>query len=96
MRNSTNILQAIAIVHDTSRTQNAMCLQARTLCVNPLYMMVPTTLASSFAFMLPVATPPNTIVFAYGNLKIKDMVSAVAYVCIKSTIISLLLFEKNN
>ncbi|KAK2193458.1 hypothetical protein NP493_12g01001 [Ridgeia piscesae] len=47
---------------------------AATLQMNPLYLMVPTTLASSFAFMLPVATPPNTIVFAYGNLRIMDMI----------------------
>lgn len=42
--------------------------------VNPLYLIVATTLASSCAFMLPVATPPNAIVFGSGFLKIKDMV----------------------
>ena len=64
----------VSCVLNTVFTQNALFLQAANLRMNPLYLMVPTTLASSFAFMLPVATPPNTIVFAYGNLKIKDMV----------------------
>lgn len=48
--------------------------QALTLEVNPLYFMFPTAIATSFAFMLPVATPPNAVVFSYGFVKVLDMV----------------------
>uniref|UniRef100_H0XGF9 Solute carrier family 13 member 5 n=1 Tax=Otolemur garnettii TaxID=30611 RepID=H0XGF9_OTOGA len=47
---------------------------SRSIGLNPLYVMLPCTLSASFAFMLPVATPPNAIVFAYGHLKVPDMV----------------------
>ena len=41
--------------------------------VNPYLLMMPMTLATSLAFMLPVATPPNAIAFSYGRIKIRDM-----------------------
>jgi sodium-dependent dicarboxylate transporter 2/3/5 len=42
----------------------------------PLYLTVPITIAASCAFMLPVATPPNAIVFATGRITIPQMVRA--------------------
>uniref|UniRef100_A0A9J8CFP9 Solute carrier family 13 member 3 n=1 Tax=Cyprinus carpio carpio TaxID=630221 RepID=A0A9J8CFP9_CYPCA len=42
--------------------------------VNPLYFMIPATTGCSYAFMLPVSTPPNSIAFASGHLMVKDMV----------------------
>ena len=44
--------------------------------VPPLVLTVPITIAASCAFMLPVATPPNAIVFATGALTIPQMVRA--------------------
>ncbi|WP_400076887.1 SLC13 family permease [Winogradskyella sp. R77965] len=38
-----------------------------------LYLLIPVTIASSCAFMLPMATPPNAIVFASGYIKVKEM-----------------------
>ncbi|XP_068126267.1 solute carrier family 13 member 2 isoform X2 [Hyperolius riggenbachi] len=49
---------------------------AKAIELNPLYIMLPCTLASSFAFMLPVATPPNAIAFSYGQLRVVDMAKA--------------------
>ena len=38
-----------------------------------LYLLIPVTMASSCAFMLPMATPPNAIVFASGYIKVHQM-----------------------
>ncbi|WP_276165509.1 SLC13 family permease [Zobellia alginiliquefaciens] len=38
-----------------------------------LYLLIPVTIASSCAFMLPMATPPNAIVFASGYIKVNEM-----------------------
>lgn len=43
------------------------------LDVSPLILMVGATVAASCAFMLPVATPPNAVVFGSGYLRIPDM-----------------------
>jgi len=42
--------------------------------LNPLLLMIPATLAASMAFMLPVATPPNAIIFGTNRIRIIDMV----------------------
>ena len=46
------------------------------LGVNPVTLTVPVALAASCAFMLPVATPPNAIVFGSGLFTIPQMAKA--------------------
>ncbi len=47
---------------------------AVTLGLDPLVLVVPATVSASLAFMLPVATPPNAVVFASGYVTIPQMV----------------------
>ena len=47
---------------------------SRGLGVSPLLLLVPATLAASCGFVLPVATPPNAIVFGTGWVPIWSMV----------------------
>ncbi|WP_110691754.1 SLC13 family permease [Salinicola halophyticus] len=49
---------------------------AMSLGVDPLLITVPAAIAASCAFMMPVATPPNAIVFATGHMKIQSMIRA--------------------
>jgi sodium-dependent dicarboxylate transporter 2/3/5 len=49
---------------------------ALTIDVHPFTLMVGATVAASCAFMLPVATPPNAVVFGSGYLRIPEMVKA--------------------
>ena len=49
---------------------------AAAIHVDPLLLIVPATLAASCAFMMPVATPPNAIVFGSGEITIPQMVRA--------------------
>ena len=42
--------------------------------INPLYLSLPVNMAASLAFMLPVATGPNCIVFSYKRIKVFDMI----------------------
>jgi sodium-dependent dicarboxylate transporter 2/3/5 len=55
--------------------------------VNPLLFMLPATLAASLAFMLPVATPPNAIIFGTNKIKITDMIKTGFLINIVSVII---------
>ncbi|XP_025089959.1 solute carrier family 13 member 5-like [Pomacea canaliculata] len=77
-----NLVITIAVAMATEITSNTatatllmpiMAELAIRLKVNPLYFMSSAALATSFAFMLPVATPANAIVFSHGHLRIVDM-----------------------
>ncbi|KAG0610753.1 hypothetical protein M758_7G088600 [Ceratodon purpureus] len=43
------------------------------LNIHPLFLMVTATLASSFSFMLPIATPPNAVAYTAGKLRMTDL-----------------------
>jgi sodium-dependent dicarboxylate transporter 2/3/5 len=49
---------------------------AASIEIDPFILLIACTTAASCAFMLPVATPPNAVVFGSGYLKIPDMVKA--------------------
>lgn len=52
---------------------------AGALGVEPLVLLVPATLAASCAFMFPVATPPNAIVYGSGRVTMRQMIVAGAW-----------------
>jgi len=49
---------------------------AITIKIHPLVLMIPATISASCAFMMPVATPPNAIVFGSGRIRIAEMARA--------------------
>lgn len=57
-----------------------MAAMAVALNVNPLILMIPACLAASFSFMLPIATPPNAIVFGTGRIRAIDMAKTGLFV----------------
>ncbi len=83
----------ILLTEITSNTATAaaflpiMAALALSLGQNPLLLLLPATIASSCAFMLPVATPPNAIVFGSGNLEIVHMVKAGIYMNLLFTLL---------
>ncbi len=52
-----------------------------------LLLMVPATLAASCAFMLPVATPPNAIVYASGLVRLPEMARAGLWINVGSAVV---------
>lgn len=55
--------------------------------VHPLLLLIPTTLAASCAFMLPVSTPPNAIVYGSGRVPIMKMVVAGIWLDLMSVVL---------
>ena len=55
--------------------------------LHPYMIMVSVTIAASCAFMLPVATPPNAVVFGSGYLRVPDMVKTGFFMNILSVLI---------
>jgi sodium-dependent dicarboxylate transporter 2/3/5 len=60
---------------------------AASLGLDPYYLVIPAGIAASCAFMLPVATPPNAIVFGSGQVTIPQMTRAGFWLNIVSIIL---------
>lgn len=73
-------LLVLALTEFTSNTATATMILpvlaslALTLNIHPFALMVPAAMAANCAFMLPVGTPPNAIIFGTGRLKLTEMV----------------------
>ncbi len=64
------------LTSNTATTQMALPILAATAVAigrNPILLMVPATLSASCAFMMPVATPPNAIIFGTGRIRVAQM-----------------------
>lgn len=60
--------------------------------INPLILIIPATVSASFAFMMPIATPPNAVVFGTGRIRIIEMIKAGIIINIVGIIVVTLLF----
>ncbi|MCA1751131.1 MAG: anion permease [Flavobacteriales bacterium] len=52
----------------------------------PLELAIPLTLGASCAFMLPIATPPNAVVFSASYIRMSDMVRAGFWINVISVV----------
>ncbi|CAL8104199.1 unnamed protein product [Calicophoron daubneyi] len=62
---------------------------ASSMELHPFILSFPTTLGTSFAFSLPAATPPNSIVFGKGRVTTKDMILSGVPLNLAGSIVSL-------
>jgi len=67
---ATEIMSNLALVTIFTPVVAAFALESQ---IPVLQLCLPLALASSCAFMLPVGTPPNAIIFSSGHLKIHQM-----------------------
>jgi len=87
------VLVIIFLTEVTSNTATAAAFLpllgalALSLDISPLLITVPAAIAASCAFMMPVATPPNAIVFATGRMKIQSMIRAGFMLNLVSTVV---------
>jgi len=60
--------------------------------INPLMLMIPATISASCAFMMPVATPPNAIIFGSGRIRIGEMARVGVFINIIGVLVICLIF----
>jgi len=66
---------------------------AEEIKINPLYLMMPVTISCSYAFMFPIGTPTNTMVFTAGKMKPADMAKPGSVVNVYSILVVCALTE---
>ncbi|KAF3977052.1 MAG: SLC13/DASS family transporter [Methylococcales symbiont of Iophon sp. n. MRB-2018] len=74
---STGMNLLTELTSNTATTQLVMPIlisTAKIIEVSPIWLMIPAVLSASCAFMFPVATPPNAIVFGSGKVSVLEMV----------------------
>jgi sodium-dependent dicarboxylate transporter 2/3/5 len=87
------VIFTIALTEVTSNTATATLLVpvmgavALAMNINPLGPMIAAAVAASYAFMLPVATPPNAVAYGSGCFTIKDMALAGVWINLTSFVI---------
>ncbi len=91
------LLVCLAVVYFTEVTSNIattatllpiLAAIAPALNIHPYLLVIPTAIASSCAFMLPIATAPNAIIFGSGEVEISDMLKAGFWLNILSVVLS--------
>ena len=58
-----------------------------------LHLLIPVTMASSCAFMLPMATPPNAIVFASGYVQVPQMAKVGVFLNLIAIVLLIAMFQ---
>ncbi len=87
------VLLVIFLTEVTSNTATATILLpllgalAGAMSLSPTLLMIPAAIAASYAFMLPVATPPNAIVFGGGHVTIPQMARAGIWMNLLATLL---------
>jgi len=91
------LLTAAAIIYLTEITSNTASTAtflpvlgavAVGLGQDPMLLAVPVAVGASMAFMMPVATPPNAIVFSYEEMHLRDMVRAGFWLNIVAVVVT--------
>lgn len=83
------------LTSNTATTQTLLPILAATstaMGINPLLLMMPATISASMAFMMPVATPPNAIIFGTGRIKIAQMAKIGFFINLIGVVIISLMF----
>jgi len=80
-------LTAVALLLTEVMSNVALCVVALPVLmklgeangIDPILMALPATIAASFAFTMPISTPPNAIVFGTNEIRMRDMIIAGSF-----------------